>query len=68
MTLPFDTSKPLARPNKVVSFTDDETFAWLNNQAQEHDLELSLLCHRIFTAAKTMADGGVLRRRASDAA
>jgi hypothetical protein len=67
VTLPFDTSKPEARPNRVVFWTDDETHQWLANQATEYDLDLSLLLHRIVKATR-QSTGDAPRRRASDAA
>jgi hypothetical protein len=55
MTLPYDSTKPETRPNRVVFYTDDATNTWLNEQSESTDLELSLICHRIVKQARESA-------------
>lgn len=53
MTLPFDTSKPdHVRPARVVFLTDEDTARWLTDQAEETELGVSLICHRIIKQAR----------------
>ena len=69
MTASFDFSKPETRSNRVVFYTDDETFAWLNAQADGTELGMSLMMHRIAkAAAQSSAVQPTPKRRASDAA
>jgi hypothetical protein len=55
MTLPFDATKPETRAVRVVFYTDDDTSQWLNDQADETELGVSLLCHRIAQRARESA-------------
>lgn len=72
MTIPFDVTKPEARPEKITFFTDEDTGLWLDEMAKGHDLERSLVVHRIVKQARESAsptDGdkrtGEDRRKAS---
>lgn len=68
VTLPFDTTDPERRPNRVVFWTDDDTETWLKEQASSLGWDLSLVCHRIAKAAKQGSGSATPKRRASDAA
>lgn len=67
MTLPFDTTKPEARPCPITFFTDEDTARWLSEQDTETELGKSLIVHRIVKQARESsgtAEGE--RRRAED--
>lgn len=57
MGLPFDPSQPERRPNRVVFYTDVDTAKWLDDVATEHDLDQSLVLHRIVKQARDSASG-----------
>lgn len=63
MALPFSVEKPDPRNVRVVFYTDEETAGWIEGVAKEHDLEVSLVCHRIVTSAKGQAGGPTERER-----
>lgn len=68
MTLPFDTTKPETRSDRIVFYTDPATAKWIYEQGENTELGVSLFCHRMAKQARTSTERPSPRRRASDAA
>lgn len=66
MSLPFNPTKPEKRPIRVVFWTDAVNSEWLEDMAANHELELSLVCHRIVEQARQSASPPEGERRGGD--
>ena len=68
VTMPFDPTKPEARPVPITFFTDEDTARWLDDHDAGTGLGRSLIVHRIVKQARdasTPTDDDKLVRRAA---